>query len=80
MPSALRVLSKPSPSVVTQEELNHWFAIQNNIRRLKALQERLERDLLERLLSGAECEPGAHSAIIRKSFHGARRVVRLEIV
>lgn len=79
MPSALRVLSKSSPSVVTQEELNHWFAIQNNIRRLKRLQERLERKILERLAAGAECEPGTHEAEVRTAFQGSRRVIWLKV-
>lgn len=69
-----------SESVVTQEELNHWFAIQNNIRRLKRLQVQLERDILTRMLAGAECEPGAHAAEVRKSFRGGRRVMWLLIL
>lgn len=77
--SSLRVLPTPAGSVVSQEELNHWFGIQNNIRRLRRLRVRFERGLLDRLAAGAECETGPHVASVRVRYRGSRKITKLEI-
>ena len=64
---------------VTQDEILHIVALDNEIYRLKKLRKRAAQSVFHRLDAGAACEPGAHIAEIVEMTHGGTRTKRLHI-
>jgi hypothetical protein len=74
MATQIRTLT---PAAISQRDLDVIIGLDNQIRALQQMRNERCADLLSRILSGQEVEPGCHSANLNQAGSGAFRSFRL---
>ena len=77
MISRVVTLGGSNKDMTRQEEMDYYIGLNNQLARLTQLHDALASSIIERLLAGAEVEPGTHHASVVTEIVNGAKVHRL---